>query len=315
VPSGSINTLAIGGGGGNFNYQWIDCSTGMAIAGETDSSFMYTMSGMYRVAVMNQSGCSDTSFCITVTAFIAPDQPTLVTSADTICEGNDVNITVSATDTLNSGTNWVLYENDLTSTPIASSPLGGFVITSSVTTNYIVRGEGNGVIGEPDTVTIIVNALPSNSVTQIGDTLFAALDNYNYQWIDCSSNTIITGADSSTYVVTTSGDYRLAVTDLTTNCSDTSACINVTIVGVSEFKETIQLFVYPNPSNGQFTLEIAENERVFLEVLSSVGQVVLSKKRLSKKEDINLNGIDSGLYIIRLTNEKGEAVYKKILIR
>jgi len=47
-------------------YQWIDCSTGMAIAGETNISFSPSASGTYAVAIQF-SGCQDTSGCRQVT--------------------------------------------------------------------------------------------------------------------------------------------------------------------------------------------------------------------------------------------------------
>ena len=47
-------------------YQWIDCGTGLAIAGETSQTFQATVNGAYAVVVTNAAGCSDTSTCVTV---------------------------------------------------------------------------------------------------------------------------------------------------------------------------------------------------------------------------------------------------------
>ena len=44
------------------SYQWIDCGTGLAVAGETSQTFITTATGNYKVAV-TQNGCSDTSSC------------------------------------------------------------------------------------------------------------------------------------------------------------------------------------------------------------------------------------------------------------
>lgn len=46
-------------------YQWIDCATNTAIAGETSQSFTATMNGNYAV-VVTSSLCSDTSACVTI---------------------------------------------------------------------------------------------------------------------------------------------------------------------------------------------------------------------------------------------------------
>ncbi len=50
------------------SYQWIDCGTGMAVAGATSRVFTASVSGNYQVAV-SLNGCSDTSSCY---SFIVP---------------------------------------------------------------------------------------------------------------------------------------------------------------------------------------------------------------------------------------------------
>ena len=49
------------------SYQWIDCSTNSAIAGETNASFTPAQNGNYSVIVSNGS-CVDTSTCVSVTS-------------------------------------------------------------------------------------------------------------------------------------------------------------------------------------------------------------------------------------------------------
>jgi len=48
------------------SYQWINCSTGNAISGETADTYTATANGSYSVVVTNTAGCSDTSSCINV---------------------------------------------------------------------------------------------------------------------------------------------------------------------------------------------------------------------------------------------------------
>ena len=47
-------------------YQWIDCATGLDIAGATTQTFDPVVTGSYAVVVTNASGCSDTSACLTI---------------------------------------------------------------------------------------------------------------------------------------------------------------------------------------------------------------------------------------------------------
>src|SRR5690606_6856293 len=43
-------------------YQWVDCDTGLAIAGETSSSYTAATAGNYAV-IINIGECTDTSEC------------------------------------------------------------------------------------------------------------------------------------------------------------------------------------------------------------------------------------------------------------
>ena len=61
--SATGNQLAANQSGGV--YQWIDCATGLAIAGETGQTFQPSVSGDYAVVVQFQN-CTDTSTCMYV---------------------------------------------------------------------------------------------------------------------------------------------------------------------------------------------------------------------------------------------------------
>lgn len=48
------------------SYEWIDCATGLTIAGESSQTYVATVNGSYQVVVFNASGCSDTSTCVVI---------------------------------------------------------------------------------------------------------------------------------------------------------------------------------------------------------------------------------------------------------
>ena len=61
----SLNNFQLTAGASNSSFQWIDCSNGQAIVGETGSTFSPLANGSYAVEV-TQNGCSDTSACMPV---------------------------------------------------------------------------------------------------------------------------------------------------------------------------------------------------------------------------------------------------------
>src|SRR5690554_1744819 len=58
-------------------------------------------------------------------------------------------------------------------------------------------------------------------------TITATATGLNYQWIDCSDNSIIVGETGVSYTATVSGSYAVIITDGT--CVDTSTCVTVNI--------------------------------------------------------------------------------------
>lgn len=62
--------------------------------------------------------------------------------------------------------------------------------------------------------------------------------------------------------------------------------------------------VYPNPNNGQFTLELSEKpqDKLHLSISNTLGQLIYSKELNSSNNAISLDGVDKGIYIMSLTS-------------
>ncbi len=81
--------------------------------------------------------------------------------------------------------------------------------------------------------------------------------------------------------------------------------------GVTKVENT-SINIYPNPSTGLVNIKGADNSRI--EVLNSVGQLVLTVSNASNMETVNLSNFDNGTYIIRITTNEQVSV-KKINIQ
>lgn len=128
------------------------------------------------------------------------------------------------------------------------------------------------------TVTLAVSqdySLPETpSVTQDADTLHSSVISGN-QWY--KNGGLIAGATAQTYVVTSSGDYRVTVTDPVTGCSAASGTLAVVKTAIAIIETTGFTYgIFPNPNNGSFTVEIAAEQAVpvVLELFSVDGKVV-----------------------------------------
>jgi Secretion system C-terminal sorting domain len=78
-------------------------------------------------------------------------------------------------------------------------------------------------------------------------------------------------------------------------------------------KQSIDFELFPNPSNGHFTLKLPENTGTYqIQITDIKGQILFSESATNAIQEIKLN-LAKGLYFLNIRNEKGTA-YKKILI-
>lgn len=72
--------------------------------------------------------------------------------------------------------------------------------------------------------------------------------------------------------------------------------------------------LYPNPSNGQFTLEVFDKglENLDVNIFNSVGKLVFSKKEMPVKTQINMEDFPKGVYLVKVIN--GELNYSEKIV-
>jgi hypothetical protein len=103
-----------------------------------------------------------------------------------------------------------------------------------------------------------------------GIVLSALATNATYQWVNCGDSSLISGANSATYVASANGDYAALITQ--GNCTEWTDCISVTTIGLEE-RSHLGVVVYPNPSKGTVYVLHAE-EGVTIEILDLYGRKV-----------------------------------------
>ena len=83
------------------------------------------------------------------------------------------------------------------------------------------------------------------------------------------------------------------------------------VSSANETKELAGVSVYPNPSNGEFNVSVAEN--VTVEVFNTNGQIV---KRVRLNAGVNAMQLNnSGIYFVRFTAANGQVAIKKVVVR
>ncbi|HNS42028.1 MAG TPA: T9SS type A sorting domain-containing protein, partial [Taishania sp.] len=131
---------------------------------------------------------------------------------------------------------------------------------------------------------------------------------HTFQWINCADETPIDGATSATFTPSTSGNYKVVVSN--GDCSKTSSCKFVNVLGIDDLA-TEQLNVYPNPSEtGVFNLSNVPTNAT-IEVLSLTGNVIYTATASSNQHAVNLTNEANGVYILQVNGSNHTKIVKK----
>src|SRR5690606_11800861 len=77
----------------------------------------------------------------------------------------------------------------------------------------------------------------------------------SYQWVDCNNGyTEISGETNQTFTPSSNGSYAVVVTSSSFACPDTSACVVITNLGITDQEED-KWVVYPNPVNDRLFID------------------------------------------------------------
>ena len=146
---------------------------------------------------------------------------------------------------------------------------------------------------------------PNIGISSMNNTITsAAPENFNFQWIDCSNNTIIEGENSSVFLATQLGDYAVVIADGL--CKDTTDCVSITAVSVQEIKSS-DFKIYPNPTTNWVQIKTEHNVDK-IEVYDVNGRLVLVEPFISFSTQNWVNGI----YFLKIKTPNGSSNVKLI---
>lgn len=143
-----------------------------------------------------------------------------------------------------------------------------------------------------------LNVTTVNSVVnQVDFTLSADETNSTYQWINCATYQPISGAQQQSFTPTQNGSYAVIITQ--SGCADTSACYNITNVGIQSLDQN-EVSFFPNPVSDQLTIEFQNIEPTIIKIMSIDGRLILEKNEQSQKVILDLTELSTGVYVIKL---------------
>ena len=131
------------------------------------------------------------------------------------------------------------------------------------------------------------------------DTLYAVQQGAVYQWLDCNTNTTISGQSSSFFAPIANGSYAMIISN--NGCTDTSDCVNITSVGIDDrnFIDSIEL--YPNPVRLELKINATSSQIESVEILNLAGQILQCKMKGDTHElYFDMSELPAGIYIAKI---------------
>ncbi|HYG14966.1 MAG TPA: T9SS type A sorting domain-containing protein, partial [Bacteroidia bacterium] len=180
-----------------------------------------------------------------------------------------------------------------------TSPSGRFTWTSSGV--YIDTIQTTSGCDSIITVNLTVG-LVNTGVAVNNNILTANATNAQYQWMDCNTNSILSGDTNQQFIPSINGNYAVIVKE--NSCTDTSACYLITNVNTNEVYTGDRMRVFPNPSDGIYNLKsLAPLDGSLLKVYDILGKIVLEKDNLTGNElELDLSKINAGIYTLTITS-------------
>lgn len=130
-----------------------------------------------------------------------------------------------------------------------------------------------------------------------------------------------TFSNNNVFTSLTPGDYEIVVSDALGECNYTTTITIGTAVGVGDSEHADGIRIYPNPTSGQFNIEIestsALSDLVNIEVYDNLGRTIQTgsiSNRQGEKTTISLDGFVSGTYFVRCYNSTFDKHFKVIKI-
>ncbi|MCW3078532.1 MAG: type sorting protein, partial [Bacteroidetes bacterium] len=242
--------------------------------------------------------------CMTSSVVTVNNTPTVTASANnpTVCQGSSTSLTAG-------GATTYTWSTAGTGSVIA--------VTPSVLTTYSVTGTDNGC-SATQTVDVNVNTLPNVSLSASQTNV--CTNGPTVALTGSPAGGVYTGSNVANGVFTpgsSAGSYtpNYAYTNTVTGCSN-SATVNIVVsicTGVTKQGSGLTgLEVYPNPTLGDFTIELNNGASKQIEVCDLTGRVVFATATTENKIIVNLSNLSNGVYFVKIQSNKAVEIVKVI---
>ena len=240
------------------------------------------------------------SILMTVNPLVTPAISIVASEQMPVCVGTQVSFTATPQ---NGGSTpsyqWQLNGSNVGSNSSAYAPgslstgdIVSCVLTSNAQCLSTTSASSNAITYQ--TVTI------NTTVTQTTTALTANQSGASYQWINCGTQTPISGQTQQTFTVPQTGSYAVQIS--VGSCVDTSACYQMTVGGIEEEQATV-FTLYPNPTSSNLTIASDGNGPFELKCYDVAGRLIQQWTLSNEFNTLNVDHISTGTYYFEIQRE------------
>ena len=202
----------------------------------------------------------------------------------TLCQGETSMITAS-------GSSFpIIWSNNITN---------GIPFTPQTTNTYIATTD-NGTCVYTDSITVVVNPIPTINIVTVNNILIADNTNGSLQWF--RNGSLLNGETNDTLIYTTNGNYEVTIID-NNGCSSTSNQLQIQDVGISQ-NETSLISIIVSSQNIQF---VSNSKIQEISIYNLNGQIVAV---VENKKIVNIESLRSGIYLAKVRTNKNIQSFK-----
>ncbi|MCC6369529.1 MAG: T9SS type A sorting domain-containing protein [Bacteroidia bacterium] len=347
VPSPATNSISvIQNTSGTYNYSAVvvDSHSCMGMASVSVNYIPYPFVASYNSTVCaSQSATLLTNGTLSYTwqpgglngnnIVVSPAATSIYTlSGDSLgCVSSaTVMVTVNPTPTVSANSNYplcvgqnlLLFAGSNGSSVMWTGPNGFFSgqLSPTISTvslanagNYTLAGTNAFGCSSSTILPITINANPSLSVNAkplicLGESVTLTVSGANnYNWSTGGSGAVIVVTPSS------NSNYTVTGTSLPSGCNaDKVVTVKVSeCLGMGELSNKLDLSVYPNPNNGEFTIE--SEKGLMLEMFNHLGVQVFAQRVDAGNQNIHLQNVSNGLYLLK-ANDGTQTRFLRLII-
>lgn len=200
-------------------------------------------------------------------------------------------------DLLATGTGIQWYATETGTTPLTGSSL---LMSGIFYASQTVAG-----CESTERLEVTADVTSVNTATSVsGNVITATATDAAYQWINCADNLPIAGATEASYTALSNGNYAVVVTQ--NGCSDTSACVAITGVGINAVTAGDAIQIYPNPASDVVTIKV--NSTLIgtdYFVTDAAGRKVLSGRITAETTSLSVRQLATGVYHFSVAGQTG----------